>query len=183
MHKHAWSSSDCCTKLKQKTTIKTVFSLTHCLHPWLPEWASAKKTIHSLILCLCNYYATSIINFLYFLFLPSVLWCCWLGGRKGIRLAKKLSSGVLACIWPSWCHCHSLSLASVKSRLVSPFWYRPTRVVLEKGPLNVCACMHVYMTLLLNCVAQTNTNLLELELNDFETPVSRTVYLNSVANS
>jgi len=22
------------------------------------------------------------------------------------------------CIWPSWCHCHSLSLASVKSRLV-----------------------------------------------------------------
>ena len=39
------------------------------------------------------------------------------------------------------------------------------------------------VTLLLNCVAQTNTNLLELELNDFETPVSRTVYLNSVANS
>ena len=39
------------------------------------------------------------------------------------------------------------------------------------------------MTLLLNCVAQTNTNLLELELNDFGTPVSRTVYLNSVANS
>jgi len=31
--------------------------------------------------------------------------------------------------------------------------------------------------------AQTNTNLLELELNDSETPVSRTVYLISVANS
>ena len=31
-----------------------------------------------------------------------------------------------------------LSLASVKSRLVLPFWYRPTRVVLEKGPLNGC---------------------------------------------
>ena len=42
------------------------------------------------------------------------------------------------CIWPSWCHCHSLSLASVKSRLVLPFWYRPTRVVPEKGPLNGC---------------------------------------------
>ena len=39
------------------------------------------------------------------------------------------------------------------------------------------------VTLLLNCVAQTNTNLLELELNDSETPVSRTVYLISVANS
>jgi len=27
-------------------------------------------------------------------------------------------SEVQTCIWPSWCHCHSLSLASVKSRLV-----------------------------------------------------------------
>ena len=65
--------------------------------------------------------------YIYFLlFLPSVLWRCWLGGRKGIRPVKKLSVGVLAwlsvwsevqtCIWPSWCHCHSLSLASVKSR-------------------------------------------------------------------
>jgi len=34
-----------------------------------------------------------------------------------------------------------LSLASVKSRLVLPFWYRLTRVVPEKGPLNVCVCM------------------------------------------
>ena len=77
---------------------------------------------------------------------PSVLWRCWLGGRKGIRPVKKLSGGVLAwlslwsevqtCIWPSWCHCHSLSLASVKSRSVLPFWYRLTRIVPEKGPLN-----------------------------------------------
>ena len=37
---------------------------------------------------------------------------------------------------------HSLSLASVKSRLVLPFWYRLTWVVPEKGPLNgtVCVC-------------------------------------------
>ena len=51
------------------------------------------------------------------------------------------------CIWPSWCHCHSLSLASVKSRLVLPLWYRLTRVVLGKGPLNgVCVCnvSHTY---------------------------------------
>jgi len=34
-------------------------------------------------------------------------------------------------------HC----LASVKSRLVLPFWYRLTRVVPEKGPLNVCVCV------------------------------------------
>ena len=61
---------------------------------------------------------------------------------------KKLSGGVLAwlsvwsevqtCICPSWCHCHSLSLASLKSRLVLPFWYWLTRVVLDKGPLSGC---------------------------------------------
>jgi len=65
-----------------------------------------------------------------------------------------LSGGVLAwlsawsevqtCIWPSWCHCHSLSLVSVKSRLVLPFWYRPTWVVPEKGPLNGCVCVCVF---------------------------------------
>ena len=63
--------------------------------------------------------------------LPSVLWCCWLGGRKGIQPVKHLSGEVLAwlsvwgkvqtCIWPSWCHCHSLSLAPAKSRLVATF--------------------------------------------------------------
>ena len=48
-------------------------------------------------------------------------------------------SEVQTCIWPSWCYCHSLSLASVKSRLVLPFWYRLTRVVPKEGPLNVCS--------------------------------------------
>jgi len=72
------------------------------------------------------------------------------GRQEGHPACKKLNSGVLAwlsvwskvqtCIWPSWCHCHSLSLASVKSRLVLPFWYWLTRVVPEKGPLNVCVC-------------------------------------------
>ena len=81
---------------------------------------------------------------------PSVPWRCWLGGRKGIRPVK-LSGWLLAwlsvwsqvqtCIWPSWCHCHSLSLASVKSRLVLPFWYQLTRVVPDKGPLNACVCV------------------------------------------
>jgi len=52
---------------------------------------------------------------------------------------------VQTCIWSSWCHCHSLSLASVKSRLVLPFWYRPTWVVPEKGPLNGCVCVCVYL--------------------------------------
>jgi len=47
------------------------------------------------------------------------------------------------CIWPSWCHCHSLSLASVKSRLVLPFWHWLTRVVPGKGPLNGCVRVSV----------------------------------------
>jgi len=34
-----------------------------------------------------------------------------------------------------------LSLASVKSRLVLPFWYWLTRIVPEKGPLNGCVCI------------------------------------------
>ena len=37
--------------------------------------------------------------------------------------------------------CRSLSLASVKSILVLPFWYRLTWVVLKKGPLNGCMCV------------------------------------------
>ena len=75
------------------------------------------------------------------------------GRQEGHPACKTLSSGVLAwlsvwsemqtCIWPSWCHCHSLSLASVKSRLVLPFWYRLTRVDPEKEPLNVCVCVCV----------------------------------------
>ena len=50
------------------------------------------------------------------------------GRQEGHPACKKLSGGALTwlsvwsevqtCIWPSWCHCHSLSLASVKSRLV-----------------------------------------------------------------
>ena len=74
------------------------------------------------------------------------------GRQERHPACKKLSGGVLAwlsvwsevqtCIRPSWRHCHSLSVATVKSRLVLPFWYRLTRVVPEKGPLNggVCVC-------------------------------------------
>ena len=85
------------------------------------------------------------------------------GRQEGHPACRNLSGGVLAwlsvwsemqtCIWPSWCHCHSPSLASVKSRLVLPFWYRLTRVVPEKGPLNVCVCV---------CVAKAWTRWREL---------------------
>jgi len=45
------------------------------------------------------------------------------GRQEGHLACNKLSDGILAwlsvwgevqiCIWPSWCHCHPLSLASV----------------------------------------------------------------------
>ena len=70
------------------------------------------------------------------------------GWQEGHPACKKLSSEVLAwlsvwsevqtCKWPSWCHCHLLSLAPVKSRLVLPFWCRLTWVVPDKGLLNGC---------------------------------------------
>ena len=78
------------------------------------------------------------------------------GRQEGHPACKKLSGGVLAwlsvwsevqtCIWPSWCHCHSLSLAPVKSRLVLPFWYRLNQVVQEKRPLNGCSSSTTYTT-------------------------------------
>jgi len=55
----------------------------------------------------------------------------FVGQQEGYPACKKLSGGVLAClsvwsevqtcIWPSCCHYHLLSLASVQSRLVLPF--------------------------------------------------------------
>ena len=82
--------------------------------------------------------------------LLSVLLRCWLGGRKGIPRVK---NRVVGC----WHGCLSRArgrlaygpadatathcLASVKSRLVWPFWCWLTRVVPNKGPLNECVCL------------------------------------------
>jgi len=88
--------------------------------------------------------------FFYFAFSALML---LVGRQEGHLACKKLSGGVLAwlsvwsevqtCIWSSGCHCHSLSVASVKSRLVFSFWYWLTRVVPDKGPLNGCVCVCV----------------------------------------
>jgi len=73
------------------------------------------------------------------------------GRQEGHPACKKLEwwgVGMVICLErgadlhvPSWCHCHSLSVASVKSRLVLPSWYRLTRVVPDIGPLNGCVCV------------------------------------------
>jgi len=81
------------------------------------------------------------------------------GRQERQPACKNLSGGVLAwfsvwsevqtCIWPSWCHCHSLSLASVKSRLVLPFWYRlHLGSSGQRAVKRVCVCMYVIRKIL-----------------------------------
>ena len=72
------------------------------------------------------------------------------GRQEGHPASKKLSGGVLAwlsvwsyvqtCIWPSWCHCHSLSLASVKSRLITARCYASAVLAMV---LCLCPCLSV----------------------------------------
>jgi len=83
----------------------------------------------------------SFINYIYFCSIECGL-LAWLS----------VWSEVQTCIWPNWCHCHSLSLASVKSRLVLPFWYQLTWVVPEKRPLNVCVYVFSYTINVTVCV-------------------------------
>ena len=66
-------------------------------------------------------------------------WLMWrlCGYLSGVRCIW-----ICICIWFSWCHCHfrtSSSLPSFESRLVLPFSYQLTQVVLEKKLLNGCS--------------------------------------------
>ena len=82
----------------------------------------------------------------------SVLRHCWLGSRKSIRPVKIewWGVGVVICLERGADCLHMVqlmpltsqtpsSLVSFKSRLVLPFWYWLTQVVLEKRPLNGCS--------------------------------------------
>jgi len=95
---------------------------------------------HGLFFALSSWYVT--VHLKCQQFVSDLFVVCWLGGRKGIWPVKKLRGGILVwlsvwgevqiCIWPSWCHCQSLPLASV-----NPDWfYLPgnwlTWVVLDK---------------------------------------------------
>jgi len=88
--------------------------------------------------------------------MPSVIWHCWLGGRKGIR-PEKQSNEVLAwlsvwsevqmiCIWCSWCHCHPIISCTSKIQNGLPFWCRLTQVILEKRQLNRCIVVVVVLS-------------------------------------
>ena len=83
--------------------------------------------------------------------LPSVLWRCWLGGRKGIQGVK---NSVVEC----WCGLEQGADLHMTQMMPLPltiscfskihigftfFWYWLTRVVPEKGPLIGCVCVCV----------------------------------------
>ena len=79
---------------------------------------------------------------------PSVLWRCWIGGRKGIWPVKTewWGTGVVSvrsevqmiCTWSSWCHCHPIISCCSKIQNGLPFWCRLTRLSWKKGRLNRC---------------------------------------------
>jgi len=131
----------------------------------------SQETAHSLtielilnvILVCCQYFF--VVHCMSFAFSALTLLVGW---QEEHPAYKKLSGGVLVwlsvwskvqtCIWPSWCHCHSLSLASVKSRLFPPFWYWLTWVVPEKGTLNGCVCVYVSVAMTYHCCLNNNNN-------------------------
>jgi len=88
-----------------------------------PSWPYGNTSFYNLHCNNSEIDETQLLNFSYqWYIMPSVLWCCWLGGRKGIRPVKNWVVGcwhdyvwvkVQICIWTSWCHRHSLSLAPV----------------------------------------------------------------------
>jgi len=148
--------TSCCVGLatsffndKNKPIVKDLVSLLVESHqevpPWLdqlayktPQVTGGRKPINKRYdLC-------------FFLLCVSFSLQCFDAVGLAASVCKKLSCGVLAWLsdwsevqtytWPSRCHCHSLSVASVKSRLVLPFWYWLIRVVPGKGPLNGCVC-------------------------------------------
>ena len=124
--------ANACVSVYRNAHISNSHCLTHDCWLWTSLYIDVSST------CYMVMYFTDVVGVL-------------VGRQEGHTACKKLSGGVLAwlsvwsdvqtCTWPSWCHCHLLSLASVKSRLVLPFWYRLTQVVLDKKPLNGCVCV------------------------------------------
>jgi len=112
--------------------------------------------------CLLTYFIQGwVYNSLHPAFELSVLWRCWLGGRKGIRPVK---NWVVGC-WHGVClergaDLHMSQLmplpltvsCSSKIQIGLPFWYRLTWVVPEKEPLNGCVCVCSYSLHAIHCV-------------------------------
>jgi len=92
------------TGVHAQTASRSVHPLLHCrTHQCIQQTQTMEPVTINHILCY-NYtgwsdVTESIILFVLLISLicyPSVLWRCWLGGKKGIRTVKKQSGGVLA---------------------------------------------------------------------------------------
>jgi len=89
-------------------------------------------------------------------FSPSTPLAGWQEGHPAC-ITEWWGAGVVFClewgadlIWPSWCHCHSLLLASIKSRLVLPCCYWFTWVVPETRAESVTENRNRYRDILKN---------------------------------
>ena len=80
----------------------------------------------------------------------------------GVLARVSVQGEVQICPWPNWCHCHPLSLALVKSRLVYLSGTGSPRVVPDKGPLNgyCCCCCSSYKAEIVACHGKDGTLLL-----------------------
>jgi len=74
----------------------------------------------------------------------------WQEGHPACKKTEWWGTGVVICL-ERGADLHMaqlmplpLTVSSVKSRFVFPFWYRLTRVVPDKGPLNGCVCVCVF---------------------------------------
>jgi len=82
--------------------------------------------------------------------MPSVLWHYWLGIKKSIGPVMRCWRGCLSaatCKWfaygPGDATATTSSLASLKSRRVSPFWAGLHKLSWKKRLLNGCVCLYV----------------------------------------
>ena len=84
-------------------------------------------------------------------------WVPFLAAFSALKLLVGVQEGHPVCKTLAWlsvwsevqtCMGQLMSLASVKSRLVLPFRYQLTWLVLDKGLLNVCVCVCVWLSFL-----------------------------------
>ena len=115
-----------------------------------------------------NQSVNCLFGFIVLVILPSVLWHCWLGGRKGIRPVKneRWGAGVVVCL-ERGADLHMVQLmplpltVSCFSKIQIGFTFLVPAQVPEKGPLNVCVCVCVRVRVLVHvcvCVAPVWAN-------------------------
>jgi len=90
--------------------------------------------------------------------LPSVLWCCWVCGRKGVRPVKNMVDGggghwLVQMEWrpAGWSVCLSLLIfpCTIKSEVL--FWHRLTWWSRKKGRKTVVVYWNTYMWTFCSC--------------------------------